>query len=84
MVAVRRYLLNILVALDQLLSALIGGDPDETISSRLGKAARGDYGRLQVVLWTPVTGLVDLVFLAFDGPGHCRRSIEEEEGVNAM
>ena len=82
--AIRRYLLNVLVALDQLASAILGGDPDETISSRLGKAVRGDYGRFQAVFWRPVAWLVDLVFLPLDGPEHCRRMIEEEEGKHAI
>jgi hypothetical protein len=80
----RRYILNVLVALDQLASALIGGDPDETISSRLGKAVRGDYGRFQQILWIVPAAAVDLVFLPFDGPDHCRRVIEEDEGIHAI
>lgn len=80
----KRYLLNVLVALDQLVSAIFFGDPDETISSRLGKAVRGDYGRLQAAFWWPVAKLVDLVFLPLDGPDHCRRMIEEDEGARAI
>lgn len=34
---IKRYLLNVLIAIDQFFNALIGGDPDETISSRFGK-----------------------------------------------
>lgn len=33
----KKYLYNILIGIDQLVNALLGGDPDETISSRLGK-----------------------------------------------
>jgi len=32
-----KYLLNILISIDQLGNTFAGGDPDETISSRLGK-----------------------------------------------
>lgn len=34
-----RWLRNIAIAIDQLGNALTFGDPDETVSSRLGKAA---------------------------------------------
>lgn len=33
----KRYLFNILLALDQLGNVLTGGFPDETMSSRMGK-----------------------------------------------
>lgn len=32
------YVKNNLIAVDQLLNALLGGDPDETVSSRCGKS----------------------------------------------
>lgn len=81
---IRLYLLNVLVSLDQLASAILGGDPDETISSRLGKSQRGDYGGAQRMLWMPVAVMVDLIFLKLDGPDHCRRMIEEDEGERAL
>ncbi|EFL52995.1 conserved hypothetical protein [Solidesulfovibrio fructosivorans JJ]] len=71
----KRYLWNVLLGLDQFLSALTGGDPDETVSSRVGKAsaAGSRLGRaLEICL--------DGVF----GAGHCRRSIEEDEGKNRV
>jgi hypothetical protein len=34
---VKRYIRNVLVAIDQLANALTFGDEDETISSKLGK-----------------------------------------------
>jgi len=37
MAKAKRYILNVLIALDQLLNALLGNDPDETISSVAGK-----------------------------------------------
>lgn len=37
MALIRKYLRNLLVAIDQLLNTILGGDPDETVSSRLGK-----------------------------------------------
>lgn len=36
---VKRYFWRVLISIDQLLNTVAGGDPDETLSSRLGKAA---------------------------------------------
>jgi hypothetical protein len=68
---VRRYLWNILISIDQLLSAMTGGAPDETVSSRFGKAAR-DGSKFGVAgAW-----VLDKIF----GKDHCKESIEELEG----
>jgi hypothetical protein len=34
---IKKYIWNILIAIDQFFNAVFGGDPDETISSRLAK-----------------------------------------------
>ena len=34
------YFWNVLVAIDQLFNTILGGDPDETLSSRMGKHVR--------------------------------------------
>ncbi|PWC81246.1 hypothetical protein [Azospirillum sp. TSH64] len=79
--AVGRYLLGVLVALDQLANAILGGDPDETISSRLGKARRGDFGPSLARLTAPIRWAVDAVFrVVFRQARHCESSIEEDEG----
>lgn len=77
----RQYLLNVATAIDQLLSALLGGDEDETLSSRLGKAQRGDYGTKMQLLLTPVAKCVNVVFRPLEGQWeHCLRHIEDDEG----
>lgn len=64
------YLSNILIALSQLLNALLGGDPDETTSSRAGKMAhRSGWGALAR-------------FLNRIDPGHTDRVREDDEGDN--
>jgi len=40
-----RYFKNLLIALDQGGNTLIGGDPDETISSRFGKRSKNNLIR---------------------------------------
>lgn len=37
---VKHYIWNLLIAIDQFFNALFAGDPDETLSSRMGKRAR--------------------------------------------
>ena len=69
----RKWIRNVFVAIDQLVNALLLGDPDETISSRLAKV-RGKY-------W-----LADLVCKGIDfvDPNHCAESIEEDEGKDGL
>ncbi|SNZ20959.1 hypothetical protein [Cohaesibacter gelatinilyticus] len=81
---IRRYILNILIAIDQLFSAIAFGDPDETISSRLGKSQRGDHGPFWKHVWWPVRLTVDGLFYLVGEPNHCIRSIEKDEGQNAI
>ena len=59
------------VAVDQFANVLALGDPDETISSRAGKARRKGK-RWGCVL----CGLLDRI-----DPGHCERYIETDEGA---
>ena len=62
---------NILIALDQLLNALLGGAPDETLSSRAHRAREaGKPG------WRHVARVIDTL-LWFDRE-HCRTSYEAE------
>ena len=78
------YVRNILVGIDQLVNTIIGGDPDETISSRIGKCQRGDFGRAVWYFTYLPRVFVDLVFYYFDGPNHCRNNIEEDEGKDDL
>jgi hypothetical protein len=66
----KRYIWNILISIDQLFNTVLAGDPDETISSRMGKRARkGDK-----------LGKVICKILSLFDKGHCEKSIEEDEG----
>ena len=68
----KRYLWNIFIGLDQLGNVLIGGDPDETISSRSGKIQH----KSKLAYWLcRALHVLD--------PNHCRDSIEHDEGKNA-
>lgn len=64
------WVFRVLIALDQLANTVIGGDPDETISSRAAKgAARGVGG------WCLLCRLLHLI-----DRDHCAKSLEPDEG----
>lgn len=67
----RRYIWNVLIALDQLLNAILGGDPDETVSSRAAK-------NLHLWHWDVLAR-----FLEWIDPGHMKRALEPDEGADA-
>lgn len=64
-----RYLVRVLIALDQLLSTLACGFPDETLSARAWRERRRRP-------WGVVRAAIDLLF--FWQPDHCRRSYLRE------
>ena len=67
-----RYVLNILIAIDQLVNTLIGGYPDETLSASayLGEREGKFFGRI----FRPV---IDFIFWPLQR-NHCRRAFESE------
>ncbi len=65
----KKYLINILISIDQFFNALLLGDPDETISSRLGKSRPN--------------GLVCRSLDKLD-PDHCADAIEPDEGSDSV
>lgn len=67
----KKYLRNLAISLSQMLNAILGGDPDETTSSRAGKMAhRSGWGLL-----TRLLNFID--------PGHTDKVREDDEGQDA-
>lgn len=65
----KRYFLNLFVAVDRLINALTGGDPEMTLSGRMGRAvAEGRCKTCGVVCW---------VLDKFDA-NHCARVSKNE------
>lgn len=76
-----KWLVNILVGVDQLANAVCLGDPDETLSSRYGKVKRDNGGRIP---WTrPLMKVVDAGLEVID-KNHSIDAIEEDEGKDAI
>lgn len=65
-----RYARNVLIGVDQLFNAILFGDPDETLSSRIGKAA--EHGHWFAIMMSR--------FLDLFEKDHCKKSMEYDEG----
>lgn len=83
---IRRYLMNVLIAIDQLGNAAVpwawgtfAGDPDETISSALGKLKEKHGGKIPKRF--PIAKFTDW-FLDKIDKNHSVDAIEEDEGKN--
>ena len=63
-----RYFWNVLISIDQFFNTIFGGNPDETISSRAGKARKT----------SKLANGLCIVLDVFD-PNHCEKSIEHDE-----
>lgn len=68
---IQTYFWNLLLAIDQLANTILGGDPDETISSRLAKLNR--KGKKVGVIGCRILDVFD--------EGHCERVIELDEAL---
>lgn len=80
---IRNYLYNVCVGISQILSVLSFGDPDETVSSRLGKAQKGMYGPFWKRVTKPLQVAVDFVIKKLLGkPNHCEVCIDLTVGNN--
>ncbi len=68
------YLLNLLISLDQFVNATLAGDPDETISSRLGRRWPNSL----------TAKIVNILFFWQRAKAHCIAAIEPDEGKNDL
>lgn len=68
-----QYCLNMAMAVDQFLSAVLGGHPDDTISQRLGRAKLSGGGLIVKASCFLVDGLALVLFKDKD---HCVSSLE--------
>lgn len=72
---VKRYIWNILIAIDQFFNALLGGDSDETMSSRMGK----HLAKHDCPFCNFMCKLLNLI-----QKDHCVKSIEADEGKDQV
>ena len=65
------YWLNILIAIDQLGNTIAGGNPDNTISGRVGFFASDLHKSNIKGYWKALERIIDVTFAPLQGPGHC-------------
>lgn len=68
----KHYVLHVLIAIDQVFNALLGGYADETLSARAWRTEQ--KGRLFGKFFRP---LID--FLLFVQPEHCKQAYQAEK-----
>lgn len=68
----KQYLLNLLIALDQLVNTLLGGCPDATISARVYKNSQ-KYWYVR-----PLEKIINCIFRLFGHTDHCHQSYLNE------
>lgn len=78
-----RYLYNLLVAIDQLGNAICAGNPDCTISARVGYSSIHVTGYKRI-FWKRLEQVIDFTFWPLQGKGHCQDaySIDAEDTRN--
>ena len=73
------WVFNIFLSVDQVGNSILGGDPTETISSRLGKWLTLEIDVIRVTIAQGVCWFLDLI-----DPNHCFDSINENTGDKAI
>ncbi len=75
------YLSNFFVSLDQLGNTLAGGNPDNTISARIGYYNyHDDYCKEPALHWKLFRLIVDKTFYPVDGERHCHEAYHNDAG----
>jgi len=72
------YWFNILIGIDQLGNAIAHGNPDNTISARVGYFASEDHKSRLKFYWKALERTIDITFKPIQGPGHCRLAWQAE------
>lgn len=71
------YLKNLLVAVDQLGNTIAGGNPDNTISARVGYFSQVPGSRIRGY-WKTMEAIINFTFWPVDGPDHCQHAFESD------
>ncbi len=73
----RSWPVAVLVAIDQLGNAIAGGNPDSTISARVGYfSERANRGK---GYWKALESIIDFAFFPIDGPRHCYQAWQADK-----
>lgn len=78
-----KYLSNFLVSIDQLGNVLAGGNPDNTISSRVGYYTEKHYNKGKIpAKWRIFKKIINFSFYPIDGKDHCKEAYYNDAGEN--
>jgi len=76
-----RYFSNFFIAIDQLGNVIAGGNPDNTISSRVGYYTEVYYEKENIPLkWKLFRDIIDATFYPVDGENHCKEAYYNDAG----
>jgi len=72
------WILGILIAIDQLGNAISGGNPDSTISARVGYFSQMDHCSYKWY-WKKLEWIIDYTFYPLDGLNHCLQAFQADK-----
>ncbi|WKD85223.1 hypothetical protein KCTC32516_00563 [Polaribacter huanghezhanensis] len=77
-----KYISNLFLSIDQLGNAIAGGNPDNTISARVGYYNHHYYISKKDVpwYWSLFEKIIDATFLPVDGKDHCHEAYHNDAG----
>jgi len=73
----KNYPAAVMVAIDQLGNAITGGNPDSTVSARVGYFSVNATKRQ--ALWKSLEAIIDYAFEPVDGPRHCYQAWQADK-----
>lgn len=75
------FLVNFFVSIDQLGNVLAGGNPDNTISSRVGFYNKhNNFGKKAPLQWRIFEKIINFTFYPIDGDDHCHEAFHNDAG----
>ena len=75
------FLGNFFVSIDQLGNVIAGGNPDNTISSRVGYYNKhNNVGKKAPVQWRVFEKIINFTFYPIDGEDHCHEAFHNDAG----
>ena len=75
-----RYLTNFFVSIDQLGNVIAGGNPDNTISSRVGYYTQHSETKKIAWYWIWFEKIINTAFFPLDGKNHCHEAFHNDAG----
>jgi hypothetical protein len=76
-----QYISHLFISIDQFGNALAGGNPDNTISARVGYYSHHYYETNKVPwYWLLFERIIDTAFYPVDGPAHCHEAYHNDAG----